>query len=66
VIDAVLSLRVLGEDGAIGGKVVEGGSNTSSSSNSRVEKYSQSSHKLTSGSWERNLGLVSHDGHAPA
>jgi len=61
MINAVLSLRVLGKDGAIGGKVVKGGSNTSSSPDFRVGKDSSSSHKSTLGSGKRNLGSVSCD-----
>ena len=59
--DAVLSLRVLGENEAIRGKVVERRSNTSSSSDYREEKDLLSSHKSPSGLGERNLGLVSCD-----
>jgi len=45
MMSVVLSLRVLGEDGAIRGRVVRGRSNTASSPDSRVGKDTTSLHK---------------------
>jgi len=61
MINVVLSIRALGKDGAIRGKVVKGGSTASSSSDSRVRKDASSSHELTSKFGELNLRLVSCD-----
>ena len=58
---AMLSLRVLGKDGATMSRVVEEGSGISSSPDSRVRKDAPSSHKLTSSLGELNVRSVSCD-----
>jgi len=53
--NGALSLRLLGRDGATRGKVVKGGSNTSSRTNSKVRKDALLLRKLTSSLEELTL-----------
>ena len=61
MINAVLSLEIVGKNGAIRGKVVKRGSNTSSILDSRIIKDKPLSHKLTLSISELNLRLISCD-----
>jgi len=61
MLNVVLSLRVLGEDGATSGRVAKKGSSTASSPDSSEVKDAPSSHKQTSSLGELNLRSVSCD-----